>query len=88
MFRIQAIYQSRTYHLNKTYSSGGIGNRISLININEDFTIYESIEAVNKSINTFKRCNQHQKIENIERLFANVNMSLLKSLFSALCSLI
>ena len=66
MFRIQVEYQGEIYHLNKTYSSGEIGNRIGLINVNENFTEYENMEAANEAIETFNRSNHHQRLENIE----------------------
>lgn len=57
------MYQETTYHLNRTHSSGGIGNRIALINLNESATKYDSREEAIEAIETFKRSNHHQKVE-------------------------
>jgi len=66
MYRIEATHNGKTYHLNETYSSGGIGNRIALIDLTENFTEYQDKNAANEAINIFERSNQHQKVERFE----------------------
>ena len=38
IYRIEAVCNGITYHLNKTWTRGGTGNSIALVNLNENYT--------------------------------------------------